>query len=188
MKLGGTPGDESLAGDQPQTIAGESSLAEQVQKLLAEKEDLQKTLVRRQADFENYRKRVEQERRSDRNRGIESLIEHILPVLDAFDRALGPDHDASDPEFRKGFELIHRQIWDVLVKQGLKRIESTGKQFDPNFHHAIDRAETTEHPDGTVISEFQPGYTFHGRVLRPAMVRVAATPEPKAARASKLEN
>jgi len=188
MKSAGAPGDETLAAEQAQAPSGESSLSEQVQKLLAEKEDLQKTLVRRQADFENYRKRVEQERRSDRHRGIESLIEHILPVLDAFDLALGPDHDSADPEFRKGFELIRRQLWDVLAKQGLQKIESTGKEFDPNFHHAIDRAETTEYPDGTVISEFQPGYTFHGRVLRPAMVRVAASPEPKTARASKLEN
>jgi len=188
MKSGGAPGDETPAAEQKQAPSGEPSLADQVQKLLAEKEDLQKTLIRRQADFENYRKRVEQERRSDRHRGIESLIEHILPVLDAFDRALAPDHDPSDPEIRKGFELIHRQLWDVLAKQGLNRIESTGKEFDPNFHHAIDCVETTEHPDGAVISELQPGYIFHGRVVRPAMVRVAASPEPKTARASKREN
>lgn len=187
-KSGKAPEPEAPAAEQPQAPVGEASLAEQVQKLLAEKHDLMNTLVRRQADFENYRKRIEKERNSDRHRSIESLIEHVLPVLDAFDRALAADHDLSDAEYRKGFELIRRQLWDVLAKQGLKRIESTGTEFDPNFHHAIDRVETTEHPDGTVISELQPGYTFHGRVVRPAMVRVAASPEPSSAPASKLEN
>ena len=177
------PAGVAPAAEKPHAVADESALAEQLQKLLAEKEDLMKTLVRRQADFENYRKRIEKERHSDRHRGVELLVEHILPVLDAFDRALAPDHDPSDPEFRKGFELIHRQLWDVLAKQGLKRIESAGKEFDPNIHHAIDRVETTNVPDGTVIEEFQPGYTFHGRVVRPAMVRVAANPEPKGASA-----
>ena len=131
----------------------------EVQKLLAEKQELMDTLVRRQADFENYRKRIEKERHPDRHRGVELLVEHLLPVLDAFDRALAGDEDAANAEYRKGFELIRRQIWDALAKQGLKRIESVGKEFDPHFHHAIERVETAEHADGTVIGELQPGYT-----------------------------
>ena len=81
----------------------------------------------------------------------------------------------------KGFELIRRQLWDALAKQGLKRIESVGKEFNPHFHHAIESVETTEHADGIVIGELQPGYVFHERVLRPAMVRVASEPSAKAA-------
>ena len=164
--------------------AAEPSLAEQVQKVLAEKEELLDTLKRRQADYENYRKRVEKERHQDRHRGVEALVEHLLPVLDAFERALAAHDEPAYLEYRKGFELIYRQLSDLLAKQGLVRIESAGKEFNPHFHHAIERVVTSEHPDGTVIAELQPGYIFHSRVLRPAMVRVAAHPAP----AGKKEN
>jgi len=162
--------------------------AEEVAKLLAEKRELTDTLVRRQADFENYRKRVEKERHHDRHRGVEAVIEHILPVLDAFDRALAESNDVAYQEYRKGFELIRRQLWETLAKQGLVRIDAMGQEFNPHFHHAIERVETSEHADGIVIGELQPGYTFHDRVLRPAMVRVATTPESKTAHASKRDN
>jgi molecular chaperone GrpE len=167
---------------------GESagSMNEQLEKLQAEKQELMNMLVRRQADFENYRKRVEKERQQERHRGVEVLIENILPVLDAFDRALESADDSTSAEYVKGFEMIRRQLADALAKQGLKRIESVGKEFNPHFHHAIEQVETHQHPDGMVIGEMQPGYTFHDRVLRPAMVRVAS--QPKHAPASRIEN
>jgi molecular chaperone GrpE len=168
--------------------ANATALAEQNQKLLAEKQELMDTLVRRQADFENYRKRVEKERHHDRHRGVESLIEHLLPVLDAFDRALAESNDPAYVEYRRGFELIRRQIWETLAKQGLVRIDAVGQEFNPHFHHAIERVETTEHQDGIVVGELQPGYIFQDKVLRPAMVRVAYAPEPESARRSSLEN
>jgi molecular chaperone GrpE len=186
--------DVSESSDQPvqsSAQAGEAdtaSLAAQIQKLQAEKQGLLDTLVRRQADFENYRKRVEKERHHDRHRGAESLIEHVLPVLDAFDRALSGPADSSFAEYRKGFELIRRQLWEMLAKQGLVRIEAMGQEFNPHFHHAIERVETGEHVDGIVIGELQPGYLFYDRVLRPAMVRVAVAPQPKRAEASAHDN
>jgi molecular chaperone GrpE len=161
---------------------------EELQKVLAEKEELKSTLLRRQADFENYRKRVEKERHQERHRGAEIVIEQILPVLDAIDRALDSPQGGAGDEYRKGFELVRRQLWDTLSKQGLTKIESVGQKFDPNFHHAIEMVETTDQPDGTVIAEFQPGFVFHGRVLRPAMVRVASEPASKASRALMSEN
>ena len=184
--------EDELAGTQAAPAAAEAApsasadtaTVDPVQKLLAEKKELMDTLVRRQADFENYRKRVEKERHQDRHRGAEHLAESLLPVLDAFDRALASQDDPSTAEFRKGFELIRRQLWDALVKQGLERIESAGKEFNPHLHHAIERVETAEYPEGVVIEELQPGYLFHGRVLRPAMVRVATQP----AHAGKREN
>ncbi len=166
-------------------VAGEveaASGAQDVQKLLAEKQELMDTLVRRQADFENYRKRVERERQAASQRGVELMVEQLLPVLDAFDNALAGEGSAANAEYRKGFEIVRRQIWDVLSKQGVKRIDSVGKEFDPHLHHAIDRVETTAQADGTIVGELQPGYTFHDRVLRPAMVRVAAEPVSKSAR------
>ncbi len=166
---------------------GESagSLSE-LEKLQSEKQELMNTLVRRQADFENYRKRVEKERHQDRHRGVEVLVESILPVLDAFDRALESADDSTSAEYVKGFEMIRRQLADALTKQGLKRIESVGKEFNPHFHHAIEQVETQQHPDGMVIGEMQPGYTFHERVLRPAMVRVAS--QPTHSPASRIES
>jgi molecular chaperone GrpE len=165
------------SGDDAGSAAGpgpESALTEQMQKLAAEKQDLTNTLVRLQADFDNYRKRTEKERDQARHRGVENLIEQLLPVLDGFDRALAAHDDPAYEDYRKGFELIRKQLWDLLAKQGVHRIESVGKEFDPNVHHAVEHVPTNDYPDGTVIDEFQPGYTFHDRVLRPAMVRVAS--------------
>lgn len=168
--------------------AGAAALPDQIQKLTAEKQELMNTLVRRQADFENYRKRIEKERQQERHRAVESLVEQILPVLDAFDRALAGSEDPAYAEYHKGFELIRRQVWETLAKQGLVRIDAMGQEFNPHFHHAIDRVETEEHGEGIVVGELQPGYLFHGRVLRPAMVRVASAPEGKSVRALKREN
>jgi molecular chaperone GrpE len=143
--------------------------------LLAEKNELTETLVRRQADFENFRKRVERERKDDARRGTLRLIQELLPVLDGFERALA-GHPAQD-DYRKGVELIYRGLWDTLAKQGLERIAAEGKPFDPHFHEAIERVETHEHPDNWVLQVFQQGYLLEGRVLRPSLVRVSASPE-----------
>jgi molecular chaperone GrpE len=177
--------DAAGGGASSQGVESAGSLNE-LEKLQAEKQELMNMLVRRQADFENYRKRVEKERHQDRHRGVEVLVESILPVLDAFDRALESADDSTAAEYVKGFEMIRRQLADALAKQGLKRIESVGKEFNPHFHHAIEQVETHQHPDGMVIGEMQPGYTFHERVLRPAMVRVAT--QPKHAPTSPIEN
>jgi molecular chaperone GrpE len=150
---------------------------EEIQRLTKEKEELKDTLLRRQADFDNYRKRVEKERHQERHRGAEIVVEGLLPVLDAFDRALASHDDPAYAEYIKGFELIRKQIWDLLTKQGVKRIEANGEQFNPHLHHAIESVEGTNEKEGTVIGEMQTGYTFHDRVLRPAMVRVAAGKE-----------
>jgi molecular chaperone GrpE len=152
----------------------DGSSADQIQKLQAENQELTNTMLRRQADFENFKKRIEKERAADRHRGVEVLIEQLLPFLDGFDRALAVGNsDPKNAEYRKGFELIRGQIWNALSKSGLERIDAVGKEFDPNLHHAIEQVETAEHAEGIVVDELQPGYLFHGRVLRPAMVRVA---------------
>jgi molecular chaperone GrpE len=169
-----TPIDAPAGESDPSAAAAsEPALAEQVQQLVAEKQDLTNTLLRLQADFENYRKRIEKERGQERHRGVESVVEHLLPVLDGFDRALAAHEDPAYEEYRKGFELIRKQLWDVLAKQGVQHVESLGKVFDPHMHHAIEQVASSEYDEGTVVEELQPGYTFHGRVLRPAMVRIS---------------
>lgn len=151
-------------------------LQDRVARLNAEKEELRQALVRRQADFENYRKRIEREHHEQTRRGVQQLLEHLLPVVDAFERALASHKDPAYEEYRKGLELIYKQLWETLARQGLERIDAEGKQFDPNFHLAVERVETNDHADGAVIQVMQPGYMFHGKVLRPASVRVAAAP------------
>jgi molecular chaperone GrpE len=164
---------------------GPSAADDRIAKLESEKEDLRKTLIHRQADFENFRKRVERERHEETRRATGHSIQLLLPVLDTFERALAAHDDPAYAEYRKGVELIYKQLWETLAKQGLERIDARGKSFDPHFHQAIERVETDEHADGTVIDVLQPGYVFHGRVLRPATVRVAASP---AAKSHKKEN
>jgi molecular chaperone GrpE len=166
----------------------ETAVNQEIERLVAEKLDLRNTLQRLQADFDNYRKRVDRERHQERHRGAETLIEHLLPVLDGFDRAIAAHRDAAHDEFRKGVQLIRKQLFDVLAKQGLEKIETEGKPFDPHFHHAIEHVKTTQKPDGAVLEELQSGYIFHGKVLRPAMVRVASNPEGEEAASNSRAN
>ena len=168
--------------------ADAAAFAEQVTKLQAEKEELRQTLIRRQADFENYRKRIERERHEAGHRGVARLIEELLPMLDAFDRALAAHDDPAYEEYRKGFELIYRQLWETLARHGLERIKADARKFDPHVHHAVERVESYAHEDGTVLEVLQPGYSLDGRVLRPATVRVAVHPVEKAAGNQKSVN
>ena len=149
-----------------------------VAKLATDLEDLRQTLLRRQADFDNYKKRIEKERTEDSKRTTARLIEALIPAIDGFEQALAAHREAEYENYRRGFELIYKQLVENISKLGAERIDPTGKQFDPHLHQAMDRTETNDHADGTVLQVFQPGYLFHGRVLRPAMVRVAVQPAP----------
>ena len=153
-----------------------ASVLDQLAKLQLENEELKATLVRRQADFENFRKRIERERAEDSRRHVARVLESLLPVLDGFERALAAQHDPAYEDYRKGFELIYRQLWDALLRLGLERLDPVGKYFDPHVHQALERVESADHADGTVLDVLQPGYSFHGRLLRPAVVRVAVHP------------
>jgi molecular chaperone GrpE len=150
----------------------------EAKKLAAELEDMRQTLVRHQADFANYRKRAEKENREAGQRATGRVVEQLIPVVDGFEHALAVHREPEYENYRKGFELIYKQLLDNLARLGVERIDPQGEPFDPHLHQAVDRAETSEHPDGTVLEVFQPGYVFHGRVLRPAMVRVAVHPNP----------
>lgn len=167
----GDPRPAAQAPDAPELAA--DPLAAQCARLKAEKDELMQTLVRRQADFENYRKRIEREREEEHRRGVGRLIGELLPMLDAFDRALKAHDDPAYEEYRKGLEIIYRQLWDTLAKHGVERIAAEGATFDPHFHQAVERVETPDYPDGAIVEVLQDGYVFHGRVLRPSIVRVA---------------
>jgi molecular chaperone GrpE len=162
-----------------QAVAADSAKADaEMAKVSADLEELRQTLLRRQADFDNYRKRIERERFEDSKRTTARVLEGLIPVIDGFEHALASHREAEYENYRKGFELIYKQLLDSVTKLGAERIDPLGKTFDPHLHQAVDRVETKEHDDGTILQVFQPGYVFHGRVLRPAMVRVAVHPNP----------
>ena len=164
------PDDERVASD---SAAADAEVA----KLATDLNDLRQTLMRRQADFENYRKRIEKERSDDSRRATARVVEGLIPVIDGFEHALAAHREAAEYEtYRKGFELIYKQLVDNVTRLGVERLDPLGKQFDPHLHQAMDRTETVDHEDGQILQVFQPGYVFHGRVLRPAMVRVAVHP------------
>jgi molecular chaperone GrpE len=158
-------------------LAEDSAAADaEVAKLASDLNELRQTLMRRQADFDNYRKRIEKERTEDAKRHTARVIEGLIPIIDGFEHALAAHREAEYENYRKGFELIYKQLVDNVTRLGVERIDPLGKPFDPHLHQAMDRTETTQYEDGTILQVFQPGYTFHGRVLRPAMVRVAVHP------------
>jgi molecular chaperone GrpE len=170
-------GDESNQAPDEASLAADNAVAEaEVARLSADLQELRQTLMRRQADFENYRKRIEKERAEDQKRATARLIEGLIPVVDGFEHALAAHREAEYETYRRGFELIYKQLVDHLKGLGVERIDPKGQRFDPHMHQAMERVETTDHEDGTVVQVFQPGYVYHGRVLRPAMVGVATQP------------
>ncbi|HEX9764221.1 MAG TPA: nucleotide exchange factor GrpE [Candidatus Acidoferrales bacterium] len=156
------------------------ALAERCEKLEQEKQAMLTTTLRRQADLDNFRKRVEREKQEFRARAEIELLTQLLPVVDAFERALSAEA-ANVEDYRTGVELIYKQLADLLARAGLEPIAAAGEPFDPNLHHAVERVETTDYPDHTVLAELQRGYTFKQQLVRPALVRVAVHPEGKGA-------
>jgi molecular chaperone GrpE len=172
----GSPGPQLDAEPAAATADPAMVSREEFDRLRIERDDLLRSLVRLQADFENYRKRIERDRAAEYHRALGSSIEPILPVLDDFESALTAHRDAAYKKYGEGFELIYRRLWAALSKLGVERIEAQGKPFDPHEHQAVERVESAGHEDGTVLEVLRPGYRFHDRILRPAMVRVAVHP------------
>lgn len=146
-------------------------LEQELTKIEAEKQDLLRLAQSRQAEFENFRRRSERERQETVDFATADTVKMLLPIFDDFERALAVE--TADSNYAKGVELIHNRLKETLSKMGLEVIETAGKTFDPNVHQGIDRVETDEAEDQSILAEFQKGYFFRGKLLRPAMVRVA---------------
>jgi molecular chaperone GrpE len=138
-----------------------------------ERDDYYDRLLRKTAEFDNYRKRVERERRAHAEQAVTDLLQDLLLVVDDFDRAMTVDADENIGAYRKGVELIHTKLHDLLRKQGVRPIDAIGADFDPNLHQAVVHEASPGHHDGEVIAELRRGYTLGDRLLRPAMVKVA---------------
>ena len=165
--------DEPLTDETEAPPASESSEPSELADLQRERDDFKDRWLRKGAEFDNYRKRIERERREQADQSVLDLLEELLLVVDDFDRALTVDADEGGNAYRKGVELIHGKLHDLLRRQGLKPIDALGADFDPNVHQAVMHEESPEHREGEVIGELRKGYMLGDRLLRPAMVKVA---------------
>lgn len=166
----------------PPAMDAQAALAEMLIRLQKEKDEMAaryNAAIHQLADLDNARKRIERERKDDAARHTAHVIESVLPVLDAFEHALAAHSEPAYEDYRKGFELIYRQLMDSLARFGLTRIEAVGKPFDPHLHQAMEREESEDHDDGTVLEDLRHGYKLRERVVRPTLVRVAVKPAPK---------
>lgn len=166
--------DSSAVQDSSAALAAITAERDQ---LATEKADLQDRLLRSQAEFQNLKRRTEKERVELFEYAATEAVRVLLPVLDDFERA--SKAESGDREYAAGVELIYNRFYETLKKLGLEPMVSKGQPFDPQIHHAVDMVETDEAPDHTVLDEFQRGYNFKGRLMRPAMVKVAVQPSSK---------
>ena len=160
------------------TIRAES--AEELGRLLedarAEAGEMRALAQRKQAEFENFRKRTERERAETFKYASADVLKEMLPVLDNLERAVEAAKSTepeAETQLREGVEIICKQFRDTLMKLGLAEVEAQGEPFDPHVHEAVGRVETSEHPEGTVVEVLQKGYWFKDRLLRPSMVSVS---------------
>jgi molecular chaperone GrpE len=171
----------SSAAPEVTATAGEALISEatvpldKYDEVLRAKDELLDMLLRRQAEFENLRRRTEREKSEFLEFALSSFVMELLPILDGLDRSLQATQGETLESFKMGICLVLKQFRDILDAAGLRAIKTQDQQFDPNLHHAVIKEETTEFPDNQIVEEFQSGYTFKDRLLRPSMVKVAAS-------------
>jgi len=156
--------------DQDQQVSSEQP---EVETLRKERDNLYERLLRKQAEFENYKKRIDREKSEFMQFASSELMKELLNAVDSFDLALKNSSRDASGETQRGFELIYKQLLDTLSRFGLKPIEALGRKFDPNVHQAVSTEVSDQVDENTVLKEMRKGYTLNGRLLRPAMVSVS---------------
>jgi molecular chaperone GrpE len=165
-----TPNDEAAGSDQ----VDPTPLAPEVAQAIEERDQLRDRLLRTQAEFDNYRKRIERERLETIERAAESVLRDVLPVVDDLERALGAEANNEAAEsYRRGVELILRQLTELLTRRGVKPLDVLGQDFDPHLHQAVASEAVPGAREGEIVQELRRGYMLGDRLLRPAMVKVA---------------
>ncbi len=172
-------GAEPLMAVEPNTLTAEQ--LDELKQRAAKADENWDRLLRTTADFDNFKKRAAREKQESIKFANESLLEKLIPVLDAFDMALSATqngkHEAVQ-SLQTGISMVHQQLKAALASAGLEEVDATGKIFDPNFHEAVSQKETTEVPEGTVVQQLRKGYKLNGRLLRPATAIVSKHPAP----------
>jgi len=165
--------DETTAPTEAATAADQSESIDPAE-LKQQRDDYYDRLLRKTAEFDNYRKRIERERAQLSEAAAADLLQEMLPLVDDMERALKADPGTEATEaFRRGVELIHQQLLKTLGKRGVKPIDALGQDFDPHFHQAVAHEPADGRREGEVVEEFSRGYMLGDRLLRPAMVKVA---------------
>ena len=169
-----TETDESAKTDDSSEEAVKEESQEEVNPLQEKYDTLNNQYIRLAADFENFRKRTEQEREALLKYGAENTLKKMLEVLDNFERGLKAIETVEDCEkVKECYNLAYKNFTDVLAKAGLETIKAEGETFDPNFHEAVMQTPSTDVPEHTIIAELQKGYKLGNKVLRPTLVNVA---------------
>ena len=170
----GHPAESAGAGDGRPAEGASANRAEadDIDRLQRERDEYYERLLRTAADFDNYRKRTDRERRELAERAATALLTDLLPLVDDLERALAANVRDGDVD-RRGVEIIHKQLLDLLALRGVETIEALGADFDPNLHQAVAHEPSDAHRDGEVIEELRRGYTLRDRLLRASMVKVA---------------
>ena len=156
----------------PAAVDGTSAAAD-IETLTRERDEHYDRLLRKTAEFDNYRRRVERERREQGERAVVDLLQALLLVVDDFDLAMTVDAGEGAAPYRKGVELIHAKLHELLRRQGLRAIDALGADFDPNLHEAVVHEPSADHRENEVIGELRKGYMLNDRLLRPSLVKVA---------------
>lgn len=164
--------EEQEAKDTSEASAESSEEKEKTGEEAKEDEDLNTKYLRLMADFQNYKKRTEKQKSEIHAYANEKIVLKLIEVMDNFERALGADASEED-SFKEGIEMIFKQLSDVLTDAGVKEIEAESTVFNPNFHNAVMMEDTDKVESGMVSEVLQKGYTLNGKVIRPAMVKVA---------------
>ncbi len=146
----------------------------EIERLESELDELRDIHLRKLAEFDNFRKRTDRERVEIKRHANEEMLRDLLPVLDNFERALEHSTEAGTGAFREGVEMIAKQLWDTLERQGIQAVDPIGEPFSPEYHEAVHRVEDSDLEPGTIASVLAKGYTCNGRLIRPAMVGVVA--------------
>lgn len=168
-----TSNDEEVVED-AENKTEETTEKEEVNPLQEKYDTLNNQYIRLAADFDNYRKRQEQEKEALLKYGAETTLKKMIEVLDNFERGLKAIETVDDCEkVKECYNLAYKNFTDVLTKAGLEAIKAEGETFDPKFHEAVMQTPSTEHPEHTIIAELQKGYKLGDKVLRPTLVNVA---------------
>ena len=167
--------DNAEAVASPQRATDDAS-GKEVERISQELADVKDRLLLNVAELDNMRKRLEREKADFIKYSSESILKDMIPVLDTFDKALSASsthsESADTASFREGMTMVHKMFLSALAKHGLEPVEAIGKTFDPNFHQAIQRIESSDVTEEIVATEFMRGYALHGRLVRPSMVSV----------------
>lgn len=147
-------------------------LKKEVEQLKQEKEESYQKVLRIQAEFDNYKKRMIRERETANKYKAQDIVNELLPAIDNFERALQVDVSEVQESFVEGISMVYRMLKDVLKAQNVEEIETVGEEFDPNLHHAVMQIEDDEVESNKIVEEMQKGYMLNDRVIRPAMVKV----------------